>query len=270
MRMTTFRSSVFAIALVGVSAAPTRSMAQAAPAPSQSRLVAVGPTVRPGEFYAAPWVERAGGPPNAGAIVGSGDVPGIPLTEAERPLQSHERVFVTVPPGMSSASGARYLSVRRGPSIEGVGQVMIPTGIVVVQRAQPGQAAEARLVARFEPVEIGDQLVSMDAVPAGSAHPVAVGGGAATRVLWIKGEPVLPSLQSYVIVSPAPGMRVGDQITFYRERRETSSGVVLPESEIGVAQLVRVTPQGATARVIDQSYAAIEEGTAARVSAKMP
>jgi len=81
---------------------------------------------------------------------------------------------------------------------------------------------------------------------------------------------VLPSLQSYVIVSPAPGMRVGDQITFYRERRETSSGVVLPESEIGVAQLVRVTPQGATARVIDQSYAAIEEGTAARVSAKMP
>jgi hypothetical protein len=38
-------------------------------------------------------------------VVGTGDVPGIPLTEAERPLQSYERVFVTVPAGMSAAAG---------------------------------------------------------------------------------------------------------------------------------------------------------------------
>ena len=270
MRMTTFRSSAIAIALVGVSVTPAALVAQAAPAAGQSRLVAVGPTIRAGEFYAAPWVERAGGPPNAGSIVGTGEVSGIPLTEAERPLQSSERVFITVPPGMSAVAGARYLSVRRGPAIEGVGQVMLPTGIVVVQRAQPGQAAEARLVARFAPVQIGDELVSMEAPPTGTGRPVPVGSGATTRVLWITGEPVLPSLQSYLIVTAAPGMRVGDQITLYRERRETSSGVVLPESEIAVAQLVRVTPQGATALVIDQSYGAIEQGTVARVSAKMP
>jgi len=65
-------------------------------------------------------------------------------------------------------------------------------------------------------------------------------------------------------------MRVGDQITFYREQRTTLDGVVLPESEIGVAQIVRVTAQASTALVIDQSYGAISEGTAARVSAKMP
>ena len=118
MRTTTFRSSALAIALVGVSMAPARLMAQAAPAAGPSKLQTTGPTIRPGEFYAAPWVERAGGPPNAGSIVGTGEIPGIPLTEAERPLQSHERVFVTVPPGMSSAPGARYLSVRRGPAIE--------------------------------------------------------------------------------------------------------------------------------------------------------
>lgn len=250
------------------------------PRPSLTRVVRVsdlqtrtaGPTIRPGEFYAAPYVERAEGPANAGRIVGTGDVSGIPLTEAERPLQSYERVFVVVPPGMSSAPGARYVAVRRGPMLEGVGQVMIPTGILAVERAQPGQAVEARIVARFEPMLIGDQLVTMDAVPTTTGRPTAQTGGVETSVLWMKGSPVLPSLQSYVVVAggSAADMRPGDQITFYRPRRSTPDGIVLPESEIGIAQIVRVTPQAATALVIDQSYAAIAEGTAARVTAKMP
>jgi hypothetical protein len=236
----------------------------------QSREAA--PTIRPGEFYAAPYVERADGPPNAGRIVGSGDVPGIPLTEAERPLQSHERIFITVPPGMSSAAGARYLALGRGPLLEGLGQVMIPTAIVVVERAQPGQAVEARIVARYAAVEIGNELVVMEPAPTGVQRPVPQTNGLRTSVVWTLGGPVLPSLQSYVVVGggSATGMRVGDQITFYREQRTTLDGVVLPESEIGVAQIVRVTAQASTALVIDQSYGAISEGTAARVSAKMP
>jgi len=274
MRMTIFRSNRLAIALVGAVMAPTFATAQEAATDvalaSAMQGQAGPPAIRPGEFYAAPWVERLGGPANAGAIVGTGDVSGIPLTEAERPLQSHERVFVTVPPGMSAAPGARYISVRRGPLLEGIGQVMVPTGILVLERAQPGHAAEARLVARFEPVQIGDQLVAMDAPPAGTGRPAAVGGGAETSVLWIKSEPVLPSLQSYVVVAAAPGMRVGDQISFYRPRRMSPWGVLLPESEIAVAQLVRVTPQAATALVVDQSYGGIEQGTAARVTAKVP
>jgi hypothetical protein len=238
----------------------------------QTQAREAAPTIRAGEFYAAPYVERAGGPPNAGRIVGTGDVPGIPLTENERPLQSNERIFITVPPGMSSTTGTRYVAVRRGPMLEGIGQVMIPTAIVVVERAQPGQAVEARIVARYAAVEIGNELVVMAAAPTGVQRPVAQTNGLRTSVVWALGEPVLPSLQSYVVVAgaSATGMRVGDQITFYRERRTTPDGVVLPESEIGVAQIVRVTAQASTALVIDQSYGAISEGTAARVSAKMP
>ena len=269
-RMTIFRSNRIAVAMVGALFAPIGAMAQQTVAATQEQSRAAAPTIRPGEFYAAPYVERDGGPPNTGTIIGTADVPGIPLTEADRPLQSHERVFVTVPPGMSSAAGARYVAVRRGPKLEGIGQVMVPTGILVVERAQSGQAVEARIVARFEPVEIGDQLVTMEAAPANLPRPAAVGGGAQTRVLWIESEPVLASLQSYVVVGAAAGLRVGDQITFYRERRTTPTGVVLPESEIGVAQIVRVTPQASTALIIDQTYGAIAEGTAARVTAKMP
>lgn len=272
MKMTISRSNRLAIAMAGALVAPAFAFAQTTATPSPAAQVrATGPTIRPGEFYAAPYVERDGGPPNAGRIVGTGDVPGIPLTESERPLQSYERVFVTLPPGMSNAAGTRYVSVRRGPTLDGVGQVMEPTGILTVLRAQSGQAVEALIVARFAPVEIGDQLVTMEAVPANLAKPTAT-SGARTTALWIQGEPVLPSLQSYIIVegNAASGMRVGDQITFYRERRAANDGTVLPESEIAVAQIVRVTAQASTAIILDQSYGAIAEGSVARVSAKMP
>jgi hypothetical protein len=199
-------------------------------------------------------------------------VPGIPLTETDRPLQSAERVFIVVPPGMSSSAGTRYIAVRRGPMLEGVGQVMIPTGVVTVERAQPGMAVEARVVAQFEQLFIGDELVTMEAVPSNLSRPRPQTGGAETSILWVEGEPALPSLQSYVVIAggSGAGLRAGDQVTFYRERRTTPDGIVLPESEIAVAQVVRVTAQASTAMIIDQTYAAIREGTRGRISAKMP
>jgi len=279
MRTTIFRSNRMAIAVVGAVAAPTFAFGQqltvtavtAPSSPIQAQTPTAPPTIRPGEFYAAPYVERVGGPANAGLIVGTGEVPGVPLTLAERPLQSHERVFVVVPPGMSSAAGTRYLAVRPGRLLEGVGQIMIPTGVVAVERAEPGQAIEARVMARYEPMMIGDQLVTMDAIPANLPRPTAV-TGPTTSVLWIKPEPVLPTLQSYVIVGggTSSGMRVGDQITFYRPRVTDERGIVYPSSDIGVAQILRVTPYASTALIIGQAYAATSEGTLARVSAKLP
>ena len=116
MKMTISRSNRLAIAMAGALVAPAFASAQTtATASPTAQLRAAGPTIRPGEFYAAPYVERDGGPPNAGNIVGTGDVPGIPLTEQDRPLQSYERVFVTLPPGMPNTVGTRYVAVRPGP-----------------------------------------------------------------------------------------------------------------------------------------------------------
>ena len=241
-------------------------------APRASQAAVAAPTLRVGEVIAAPYVEVEGGPANAGYIVATADVPATSFPQLERPLQSHERVFIVVPPGMTSARGTRYVAVRRGPMLVGVGQVMIPTGVVAVERAQPGQAVEARVVARFEQLLIGDELVTMENVPTTETRPAAVTGGAETAVLWVAGDEILPSLQSHLIVAggSGSGLRAGDQITLYRERQATVDGIVLPETEIAVAQILRVTPQAASALIIDQSHAAIQQGTRARVSAKMP
>ena len=280
MRMTICRSEGLAIAMVGALMAPALAFGQqrtvtaitTPTTPSTAQLLAPAPTIRPGEFYAAPYVERYGGPANAGHIVGTSEVPGVTLTLTERPLQSYERIFVVVPPGMSSAAGTRYMTVRAGPLLEGVGQVMVPTGIVTIERAQPGQAVEARIMTRFEPVMIGQQLVTMESVPANLPKAAAQANGIRTTVLWVRSQPALPSIQSYVVVAggSASGMRMGDQITFMREAREDDYGVVHPASDIAIAQIVRVTEQASTALIIDQTQPGPNVGTTARVSAKMP
>jgi len=278
--MTICRSKPLAIAMVGALMAPALAFGQeptvtAVTKPStraQAQVIAPAPTIRPGEFYAAPYVERYGGPANAGYIVGTGEVRGIPLTLTDRPIQSYERIFVVVPPGMSSAVGTRYVTLREGPLLEGVGQVMVPTSIITIERAQPGQAVEARVMARFEPVMIGQQLVTMESVPANLPRPTAQANGLRTEVLWMRAQPALPSLQSYVVVAggSASGMRMGDQITFMREARADDNGIVHPASDIAVAQIVRVTEHASTALIIDQMYAGPSVGTVARVTAKMP
>jgi len=280
MRMTICRSERLTIAMVGALMAPALAFGQqptvtAVTPPSthgQAQVIAPAPTIRPGEFYAAPYVERYGGPANAGHVVGTSDVPGIPLTLVDRPLQSYERIFVVVPPGMSSAAGTRYVTLRAGPILEGFGQVMVPTSIITIERAQPGQAAEARVMTRFEPVMIGQQIVTMEAVPGNLPRPTAQANGLRTAVLWMRAQPALPSLQTYVVVAggSASGMRMGDQITFMREAHADDEGIVHPASDIAVAQIVRVTEQASTALIIDQMYAGPNVGTVARVSAKMP
>ena len=126
-------------------------------------------------------------------------------------------------------------------------------------------------MARFEPVMIGQQLVTMESVPTNLPRPTAQANGIRTEVLWMRAQPALPSLQSYVVVAggSASGMRMGDQITFMREAAAVD-GIVHPATDIAVAQIVRVTEHASTALIIDQMYAGPSVGTVARVTAKMP
>jgi hypothetical protein len=262
-------------------AAPTQSIFRRAEPPvaraetrTSSVAPAAAPSVRVGEYLSAPFVERAGGPVGAGRIVGSGEVPGIPLTEERRLLQIRERIFVVPPAGSSASPGDRYVAFARSRAIPDVGQVLVPTGVVVIDRAEPGQAAEGRIIANYGEMFIAQQLVPLEVnVPDSLAQLRAVENGAESRVVWISGgDPALPTIQNYVVIDAGltRGLREGDQVSFIRPKRTTDDGVVLPESEIGIARVVRVSPTAATAIILRQTYPAIALGTLARVTAKLP
>jgi hypothetical protein len=256
--------------------AASRAVEEPAATDERPRVAGVGQeprrVVRAGEYLAAPYVERDGGPTRAGRILQSADLPGLGHATLRPRFQFNDRLFVTPPSGTATA-GDRYLAVALGPKLEGVGQVVIPTGIVVVEQAGQGTAARARLVEVFDAVSLGDQLVPLDTTPRSTTtRPEPVQGGATARVVWLKGSPVLPSVQQYLIVNaPASqGLRTGDQLTLYRERAPGAGGVTLPEIEIATAQVLRVSQSAVTAVIVKQSQPAIRTGTAVRVTAKMP
>jgi hypothetical protein len=62
----------------------------------------------------------------------------------------------------------------------------------------------------------------------------------------------------------------GDQVTLLRSRGLDSKGAELPDEEVAVAQVTRVTPWGSGAIIIRTLQAGVAQGMKARVTAKMP
>lgn len=251
------------------------SLADTTASMPQSNAAPTRPAIRLGEYVASPWVDRAGGPRGSGYIIQSADLPGIPRMELDN-LSLYTPIFVSPPNGAEPVEHDRFLAYRLGPLVEGMGQIVIPTAIIEVTKAPgPGEATTARVIKMFDEVKTGQRLVRYDTTAAtvfGTA--TAVENGPQAKVRWIYSEPVQPSIQSYIVLdmSHRDGVNPGDQIELYQPRRGPTDGrpLALPEVSIAHAQVLRVTDYGATAIVTAQDQPKIEEGTAARIAAKMP
>jgi hypothetical protein len=231
--------------------------------------------VRAGEFRAAPWVDRDGGPGGTGRVVSTTQIPGIAAASERNRFSYQERLYVLPPSGIVPSRGDRFLTFRLGPELRGLGQVAVPTGIVEIEEAYDGErvASVARIVQQFDEIKQHDRLVALEPFDMEvGVHPVSTQSGISGHVVWVQEEPVLPTLQRYLVLdaSSRDGIRLGDQVTLVRPEKRNAEGVVLPEQDIAVAQVVRVTPFGVTAIVLDQTQPAIRLGTLARVTARMP
>ncbi|MEX2153509.1 MAG: hypothetical protein WD825_09230 [Gemmatimonadaceae bacterium] len=232
-------------------------------------------TVRAGQVLSAPYVDREGGPRGFGRILKSGDIAGVAEATERSRFQAYDRVFITPPAGYIAPEGERYLTIRLGPVIEDQGQIIIPTGIVEITKAAgSGTAAVAKVVRAFNEVAATDRLIPLDTAGMGTTvPPVRIADGPSTTIRWINGEPVLPSVQSFVVlgVSSRNGVRMGDEFVIYKPSPKPEDGELRdPEILIGKAQVVRSTPYGVTAVILGQAQPAIKEGMSARVTAKMP
>lgn len=256
-------------------AEPPLAFAAAPRDTSTPMLQARKTAVRVGEYIAAPWVDRDGGPRGAGSVIEAVDLPGVATAEHSR-LQLHDRVFVVPPSGPAPAPHALFLTYRLGPFIEDFGQIVIPTGVVEV--SQPGNAGEAtvgQVVRMFGEIRMGQNLIALDSGTANVVgRPNPVNNGRRGIVRWIAESPVLASLQSYVVIdiSQREGVATGDQIELYKPREAANDdhALALPEIAIAHAQVLRVTPYGATAIITEQEQPKIQKGTTVRIAAKMP
>jgi LysM repeat protein len=229
--------------------------------------------VRAGEFTASPFAWAPGGPAQGGKIDQTTEGQGIAMTVLDRPIQAREAVFVILPKGVQGVVGERLLAYRLGPFLVDQGQVIIPTGILSITRPARDGRARAELLTKFEDVFPGNLVSALDtlAMP-GNVFPQRVEFGLSTRVTWLYNDPVLPTAGQFLIIAAREkdGLAPGDQLSLRRDRGVDANGNVLPDEEIAVAQVTRVTQWGASAIVIQQLQPGIQPGMPARVTAKMP
>lgn len=267
---------------VSLVAAPGMAMAQTPAAGDVVDAAALAPRrfphlpVRPGEHFAAPFLERSGGPRGAGIIILSSELTAVPLDTPRSPFQLREDIYIKLPKGVSGDLGQRFLTYRLGPDYEVYGQVVIPTGIVmVVAAAKPGEATTVRIMQQFANMEVGQYVTPLDdpEFPAQGATVTPVENGPRSKVVFVDDEVVMSSLEYYVVIpaKPADGYHIGDQITLIRPpEKDYDTRLILPEAPIAIAQIVRVNDRSATAIVIHQDQPAIGQGVVTRLSAKMP
>lgn len=232
------------------------------------------PLVRAGDWYPAPSVVREGGVRGAGRILDKVAENGITMRRADR-LQIEDRVALRLPEGRVGLVDERYLTYRLDESLGDDRQVMVPTGVVAIETVRPNGEVIARIVDIYDQMRLDQHVTVFETfttTPTGEG-PQAVQNGAAAKVVWVKDDPVLPSLHKYIILQGAEReARMGDQFTLLRSGTEqvaVNPGPDSPET-IAVLQVIKVTPGGVTAMVIDQAQPGIRVGNPARLTAKMP
>ena len=249
------------------------SRARTAVASGGGRFRQPPPPIREWEYYAAPWVDREGGPRGFGKIIQAVDIPGIAPEVDRSYMQFQDRIYVTPPTDAMPRRGDRYLTYTLGPVLPNLGQVVIPTGIVEVERAGDGEATTVRIVRQFDEIRVDQFLAPMDTLRmpvGGDLTPIEL--GVTARIQWMRNDPILASIQQYVVLNATArdGIRLGDRFTFLRPRTRVNNDVTLPEEEIAIGQVIRVTDRAVTAIVIAQTHPAIREGTLARLTGRMP
>ena len=223
-----------------------------------------------GEIESAPFAFKLGGPANKGSLVAAYDRPGIKAAAGDRRFQLQDRIFVELPSGVARNPGDLLISYVLGPQISEVAQVVIPTGIIRVESNQPGQPSIARVVRQFGEITLEQSIIPLESIPASVGRPVSVPPGPAERVVYVAGEPVLPSLQNYVLLSAnsANGVRVGDQFTLIDDSVDPKHPS--PPVAAAIAEVVRVTQYAVTVIVVDHEQPRIYQGMLARLSARAP
>jgi LysM repeat protein len=228
--------------------------------------------VRPGEIEAAPYADRDGGPKSAGRIVASIDRPGIKTSMIRTHYQLNDALYISLPRGLVPRLGDTYMSYTLGADLGDFGEVVVPTGLLRIESLPSGQQPVARIIRQFAEIELDQRLIQAPDVPSASGTLAPVAGGPRGKVLYVHGDPVLPSIGHYVLVSlnAASGVRIGDQIAFIDNTTGANDQNAAPAVIAGLGQVVRVTRFAATTIIVGQMQPTIREGMSVRLTGKMP
>lgn len=224
------------------------------------------PAVPRGLVYSAPWLEdEAGEAAPIGSIHRLAEI-SRERTDRER-VAPYEKVHLRVAEGSSLRVGDVLQTFRPLRVQEGLGRVMVPTGIVTITEVGEG-GATAWLTGEFDRVTLGDYLrpVPPYSLEPG-VHPVKVQSHVVATVLAFPQEREIHGFGAFVFldVGEEEGIAVGDEFVARVNEDQGFEG-----AEAVRVQVVGVQRAVCTARVVALMEPVLRLGTRLRLVKKMP
>lgn len=208
---------------------------------------------------AAPWLVALGQEPaSLGTLDGFAGG-----ANPSRTARSYDRVHLTFP-GEAPAAGTQLITFRVTRTLDRVGQVATPTGVVAVTESQGGEAV-AVVTREFDRVTLGDLLGPLPAfaVQAGQ-EPQPVSGGGEAMVLGFSLGAELQDLGSVAFLDQGAehGVALGDEYEYVN--RLAGRDVVE-----GRLQVVGVSSQTSAARIVGLTGDVFRPGMVVRLARRL-
>lgn len=230
------------------------------------------PAPRQAEFDAAPFVLSAAELAAGGVIdqrVGASE--NTPRDYPHRAIMTDD-VSAIAPAGSSYKVGDRLISVTTRSQGQGKGKnaslIVVPTGVLVVVKAEPGQPVLASLTRQFGRVEQGQRLLPAPQRAGEWVQPAPLAApDIATTVRWLDGGELMPTLQTFLLLGAGStqGLQAGDEVALYRPAEGAAAELLT-----ATARVVRVDGETSAAIITRQYAPDIAIGMAARRYAKAP
>ena len=207
--------------------------------------------------WSAPWmIGLDENPGEAGVIEGFAD-----RETSTSTIRSFDRVWVAMP--APARVGALLQIYRVDRTIEAVGQVVIPTGVVTVSTIGNGQVVGVvtKEYNRIQPGDLVRPLPTYTSVPGVYAEEVS--GGSEAMIMGFAGKHVLTDIGhvAFLDLGADDGVTIGDEFVLY--------GQAIPTRRDGMLQVIGVTDDMAAARVLAMSDDVFRQGVVVRLAKKM-
>lgn len=207
--------------------------------------------------YSAPWLiglESDAG--NDGHISGFADREARAST-----IRSFNEVTIVMP--SSVRVGARLQIYRMDGTIEDVGQVMRPTGVVTVTTIGDGEVVGV-VTKEYDRIQPGDFVRALPSYsPRAGEYAEPVSSGSEAMVMGFAGTQVLTDIGhiAFLDLGSDDGIKIGDEFILY--------GEAIPTNRDGALQVVAVTETMASARVLSMADNVFHQGVIVRLAKKM-
>lgn len=207
--------------------------------------------------YSAPSLIGLEGDP-----ISSGSVSGFADRGARASsIRAFDQVLITMP--SPARVGAQLQLYRVERTIEDVGQVVVPTGVVTVSTIGNGSVVGI-VTKEYDRIQPGD-LVRPLPTYAGEAGVYAedVAGGSEAMLMGFAGNQVIADVGhiAFLDLGSDDGIKIGDEFVLY--------GDAIPTARDGSLQVVGVTETTASARVLSMADNVFHQGVVVRLVKKM-